>query len=154
MSMYRGHLVGGLIFYTFTVVLVSVWQDALVYSIPGLLATLAGSLFPDIDVRSTGQNLFLKVLLLIVALCLFLQASLPLTLLLIFSVLPLVMPHRGLFHNLYFIVVLVALCTGSLLYSMPASWRSIIFLAGYFLLGVLSHLILDKGMRRTFHHSR
>lgn len=154
MSMYRGHLIGGFIFYACTIALVSIWQDALIYSIPGLLATLAGSLFPDIDVRSTGQNLFLKLLFLAVALCIFLQASLPLMVLLIFSVFPLVFPHRGLFHNLYFIMGLVSLCAGSLLYSMPGSWRSIILLAGYFLLGVLSHLILDKGMRKTFHHSR
>ncbi len=152
MSLYRGHLVGGLISYIIVTVLASVFQNGLVFSIPGLIATLAGSLFPDIDVRSNGQNLFLKVLFLMIVLCLFLQASVPLILLLIFSVLPLIFPHRGLFHDLYFIVALVALFSGAMIYSMPSSWRTIVTIAFFFMVGVLSHLVLDKGMKKTFQH--
>lgn len=151
MSMYRGHLVGGLIFYLILMVICSVCQNRLVFSLSGLVATLAGSLFPDIDVRSSGQNLFLKLLLLVMILCLFLQASVPLSLLLIFSFLPLIFPHRGLFHDLYFISVFVILFSGSLVYAMPSSWRTIVMIALFFLLGVISHLILDKGMKKTFH---
>lgn len=151
MSMYRGHLVGGLIFYLILMVICSVWQNSLFFSIPGFIATLAGSLFPDIDVRSSGQNLFLKLLLLVMILCLFLQASIPLSLLLIFSFLPLIFPHRGLFHDLYFISVFVILFSGSLVYAMPSSWRTILMIAFFFLLGVISHLMLDKGMKKTFH---
>lgn len=150
--MYRGHLVGGLMSYVIVIALYSVWHNSFTLSIPGLIATLAGSLFPDIDVRSNGQNLFLKILLLVIVLCLFLQASLPLMLLLIFSVLPLVLPHRGLFHDLYFISALIAIFSGSLIYTMPSSWRMIVSMSFFFLLGVLSHLILDKGMRKTFQH--
>lgn len=151
MSMYRGHLVGGLVFYLIFMVICSVWQNRLIFSISGLVATLAGSLFPDIDVRSSGQNLFLKLLLLMMILCLFLQASVPLSLLLVFSFLPLIFPHRGLFHDLYFIGALLVLFSGSLIYALPSHWQTVVVLSCFFFLGVISHLVLDKGMKKTFH---
>jgi len=152
MSMYRGHLLGGLMFYVVVIALSSVWHNMLIFSLSGLIATLAGSLFPDIDISSAGQNLFLKILFLVVVLCLFLQASIPLMVLLGFSVLPLLFPHRGLFHDLYFILALVIFFSGAMIYTIPMSWRLIVTISFFFLLGVLSHLILDKGMRKTFRH--
>lgn len=149
--MYRGHLIGGLVAYLLVIAVFSIWKNAFVHDLGGLIATLAGALFPDIDVRSTGQSLFLKILLLVIILCLFLQASLPLILLLIFSVLPLVFPHRGLFHDLFFILAVTAVFAGSLIYTMPSSSRTIVTMAFFFLAGVLSHLILDKGMKKTFY---
>lgn len=151
MSMYRGHLVGGLIAYLLVIAVFSIWQNRFEHDLGGLIATLAGSLFPDIDVRSTGQSLFLKVLFLVIVLCLFLQASVPLMLLLIFSLLPLIFPHRGLFHDLFFILALTAVFAGSLIYMMPSSSRTIVTMALFFFIGVLSHLVLDKGMKKTFY---
>lgn len=39
-----------------------------------------------------------------------------------------------------------------MIYSMPSSWRTIVTIAFFFMVGVLSHLVLDKGMKKTFQH--
>ncbi len=151
MSMYRGHLLGGLAAYLLVIIAYGVMHNTFVHNFQGLLATLAGSLFPDIDIRSKGQRLFLKILFLAVVLCLFLQASFPLMLLLIFSVLPIIFPHRGLFHDALFVFALAAFVAGSLIYIMPENTQTILTMMFFFFIGVLSHLILDKGMKKTFY---
>ncbi len=151
MSMYRGHLLGGFAAYLAVIVLYGIWQDTFAHNFHGLLATLAGSLFPDIDIRSKGQRLFLKLLFIAVVFCLFLQASFPLMMLLIFSVLPIIFPHRGLFHDTIFVFTLSAFVAGSLIYIMPENSYTILTLFFFFYVGVISHLVLDKGMKRTFY---
>ncbi len=152
MSMYRGHLVGGLAAYLMVIVAWGIYTSVFQHYFPGLLAALAGALFPDIDIRSKGQRLFLKILFLLVLLCLYLQASLPLMALLLFSVLPIVFPHRGLFHDIIFVMVLAITAAGSLMYVLPAKTEMISAVAFFFLVGVISHLVLDKGFKKTFYH--
>ncbi len=149
--MYRGHLLGGLAAYFIAIIIISVIQGTFIHYGPGLLAALAGSLFPDIDIRSKGQRLFLKLLLIAVLLCLYLKAAVPLTILLFFSVLPIIFPHRGLFHDTIFVLILSFLFTGALIYSMPSKTETIVITMLFFFIGVLSHLILDKGMKKTFY---
>ena len=152
MSMYRGHLLGGLAAYLIVIVAWGIYTSVFQHYFPGLLATLAGSLFPDIDIRSKGQRLFLKILFLLVTLCLYLQASLPLLLLLFFSVLPIVFPHRGLFHDIIFVTLLAVTAAGSLLYVIPNKTEVVVASTFFFLVGVISHLVLDKGFKKTFYH--
>ncbi len=153
MSMYRGHLLGGLAAYLLVIVAIGLYTKLFQHHFPGLLAALAGSLFPDIDIRSKGQRLFLKLLFLVILCCLLLRASLPLMVLLFFSVLPIVFPHRGLFHDIIFVTVLSLTAAGSLIYVIPHRIELIVIVTFFFLVGVLSHLILDKGVKKTFYHS-
>lgn len=152
MSMYRGHLLGGLAAYLMVIVVYGIYTSAFQHYFPGLLAALAGSLFPDIDIRSKGQRLFLKILFLLIVVCLYMQASVPLMVLLMFSVLPIVFPHRGLFHDLIFVGLLALTVAGSLIYVMPDSTDKICLVTFFFYVGVLSHLVLDKGFKKTFYH--
>ena len=115
-----------------------------------LAATLAGSLFPDIDIRSQGQHLFLKIVLLLLIICLFLQAYIPVVMILFFSVLPLVIPHRGLFHDLSFVAILCAFTDLALILFMPHKAKTVIITSLFFIVGVVSHLLLDKGFKKTF----
>ncbi len=152
MSMYRGHLVGGLAAYLIVIVVYGIYTTVFQHYFPGLLATLAGSLFPDIDIRSKGQRLFLKILFIAIVWCLYLQASIPLMILLMFSVLPIVFPHRGLFHDIIFVGALSVTAAGSLIYTMPEKTDMIVLVTFFFLVGVISHLVLDKGFKKTFYH--
>lgn len=152
MSMYRGHLLGGLAAYLMVIVAYGIYTSVFQHYFPGLLAALAGSLFPDIDIRSKGQRLFLKILFLLIVLCLYLQASVPLMILLMFSVLPIVFPHRGLFHDIIFVGALAVTAAGSVIYILPDKTELIFLVTFFFFVGVLSHLVLDKGFKKTFYH--
>jgi hypothetical protein len=151
MSLYRGHLLGGLASYLLVIAVWGVYTSVFQHYMPGLIAALAGSLFPDIDISSKGQRLFLKVLFLLIVCCFLMQASLPLMLLLAFSVFPIVLPHRGLFHDLIFVGILTITIASSLIYVMPHNTEVILGVAFFFFVGVLSHLVLDKGFKKTFY---
>lgn len=151
MSNYRGHLIGGIGAYAAVVCVLSLSTIAVSSHLVWFLATLAGALFPDIDVRSKGQHLFLSILLLLLILCLFLQAYVPVVMILFFSTLPIVIPHRGLFHDLGFVGFLSGAVALFLIYLLPAKAESIVTTSLFFHLGVISHLLLDKGFKKTFY---
>ena len=73
---------------------------------------------------------------------------------LFFSLLPIVIPHRSLFHDLGFVGALVGVGTLALIYFVPGKAASIISTSLFFLLGVISHLVMDKGFKKTFYHWR
>ncbi len=150
MSMFKGHIVGGLAAYGIMVLLLSLHSMPLAHQVPWFAATLAGALFPDIDIRSKGQRLFLKLLLLLLILCLFLQAFIPVVFILVFSLLAIVVPHRSLFHELWFILLVSSLVALFLMIFMPSHTETIFMSTLFFLAGVLSHLLLDKGVKGTF----
>ncbi len=150
MPNYKSHLIGGLLFYGLVLFLFSLSKVAWTTHLYWLTATLAGSLFPDIDIKSKGQRLFLKVLLLLLLLCLFLQAYVPVIMILCFSLIPLIVPHRGLFHDMGCIAVMCGLTDLILIFIVPAKSKTIIVTSLFFMVGVLSHLLLDKGFKGTF----
>ncbi len=150
MSQFKGHVLGGLVAYGAVVFLFSLTTVPLATHLQWIIATFAGALFPDIDIKSKGQHLFLKILLLLLILCLFLHAYIPVVLVLIFSLLPLIIPHRGLFHDLSFIVLITAAIDLVLIFVLPYKGETIITTSLFFLLGVFSHLLLDKGVKKTF----
>lgn len=150
MPQFKSHLIGGLILYVLVLFLFSLGSFSFATHLYWLSATLAGSLFPDIDIRSKGQHLFLKILALLLIVCLFLQAYVPVIMILFFMLIPLVMPHRGLFHDIWFITILCAFIDLLLIFFIPDRAKSIITTSLFFLLGVVSHLLLDKGFKGTF----
>lgn len=150
MAMFKGHILGAIIFYAAVVFFFSLGSYGLINNISWFIATLAGALFPDIDISSKGQHLYLKVLALLFFLCLFFQAFVPLVMLLAMVILSVFVPHRSLFHDLRFIMAVTAIVAIGLLFLMPAKTHLIVSSSLFFLLGVLSHLLLDKGIKGTF----
>ena len=150
MPNFKGHLFGGLLFYGIAIFLLSLSQVSWTTQLYWLCATLAGALFPDIDIKSKGQHLFLKILVLLLIVCLFLKAYIPVVMILMLSLLPLIIPHRGLFHDLGFITILCGLIDLLLIFFLPHKAKTIIVTSLFFMLGVTSHLILDKGLKHTF----
>lgn len=150
MPNYKGHLVGGTFVYAgFLYLLTLFCIPAVSFSLglEWLLFTLAGALFPDIDVKSKGQKYFYWV---IFALAIFLVLKNKLKLALavtIFSVIPMLCKHRGIFHRTWFVVLLIVLIAALLILHFPHCQRIIAFDALFFMVGALSHLWLDLGWR-------
>lgn len=146
---YKGHLVGGCAAFGFGLFLLhSSYNPTHLNALEWFLCALAGALFPDIDVKSKGQNLFYKGML-IMLLVLFAKGLVHIALMIgILALIPMVVRHRGLFHRLWFIIMApyaIALC---LTVYYPAYSRILLVDTSFFVLGAISHLWLDLGLRR------
>lgn len=141
---YKGHLIGGSITYLVILQLVKSFQPSVSILLQGFVFCILGSLFPDVDIKSKGQNIFYALAL--ITLCCFLyyeRIDLFIGLsLLVFT--PLLVKHRGIFHQLWFLVT-VSIVMGLVIdnFHAPSStWA--IKNALFFLTGALSHIALDR----------
>jgi len=149
MANYKGHLVGGVVAFGMLFLLVPIVPTT-ARTVEWLLWCLAGSLFPDVDTKSKGHNLFYLAM---VPLLLFLiaQARFQLAAILaVASLLPLISQHRGLFHRLWFLLLIA----GALLLVLPVYTgitQSVLrYDVLFFLVGAASHLWLDVGLVKMF----
>jgi len=148
MPNYKGHLVGGFIVYCIIIGIGTLYATSFMVLLQWLLSTLAGSLFPDIDTKSKGQKL-LYTLLFVMSLVLLVQKRYRLIAYCgVVAVLPLITRHRGIFHKLWFIILIIGLGTAGLISLYPCAMVPIGKLAGFFLAGAISHLYLDLGLKR------
>lgn len=145
---YKMHVVGGILCYLPLVYCVTYGMTpSLSVAFEWLSFAVLGALFPDIDIKSKGQKLFYRffaVLLLMLAV----QGRFELAALFGIMVLaPMVVRHRGLFHEPWFLVMFplaTAACAG---FYAPALQQSLFVDAGFFIAGALSHIVLDRGIR-------
>ena len=154
MPNYRGHLLGGaatfgLLFYlgqktgfieAKNFAKISTW----------LLACLLGSLFPDIDITSKGQRLLYASLLIIIPGIILSQEwflFLPVTLIAIF---PLLVRHRGITHRVPFILAAPFVVSAIIAYYNQSAGKLVIGCYPFFVLGALSHLLLDRLQTKLF----
>ncbi|MCL5436260.1 MAG: metal-dependent hydrolase [Candidatus Dependentiae bacterium] len=106
-----------------------------------------GGLFPDIDTASRGRRLFTILLLALLLWCLLTRAYI--TALATFAVLllPLLVRHRTIFHNLLFIGCFTAL-VASIFFTMHLFYlRTILLMAALFFVGCWGHLVADFGFK-------
>lgn len=149
MANYKGHLVGGAVTYGILFCLIPT-VPTMTRAAQWLAWCLAGSLFPDVDTKSKGHNLFylamLPLLLFLIAQSRYQLAAL----LAVASLLPLVAQHRGLFHRFWFLLIIA----GALVLVVPIytgiPTKTIRIDLLFFLAGALSHLWLDLGIRKMF----
>jgi membrane-bound metal-dependent hydrolase YbcI (DUF457 family) len=149
---YRGHVIGGLFFYLIALVGIWIINQDLFNNKPlllfGLCATIIGSLFPDIDTTSKARRLLYgSVVLLFLMSVLAHQgymAALCIAVLLIVAT----AHHRGLFHNLLFLVGFTCVISWVLVALFPPAQRLIAINSVFFLWGIISHKLLD--IRRGF----
>lgn len=145
---YKGHLIGGLGAFGVGFYFVSAGNPSHYVVVEWLLCALAGSLFPDVDVKSKGQNLFYKgILIILLLLCLqgyvYFAAAIG-----ILSLFPMLARHRGLFHKAWFIVIMPFFTSFCISVYFPHFSRILLFDTVFFVLGALSHLWLDLGFLR------
>jgi hypothetical protein len=151
MSSYRGHLVGGVLGYLVIAKIFSPcltnqqfsWFDHAIF----LCLALLGSLFPDIDTRSTMQRLFFIALVAVLPVSLFYSTPIFIGLSMLCLII-LCIPHRSITHNPWLLIVVpLALASIYMRYHAPATTKPLIY-AGYFIIGALSHWALDFGLSR------
>jgi len=150
---YKKHLFGGACFYAIIIYVLrasKACNPSLSTLLEWLAWTLAGSLFPDVDIKSKGQKLFYSLLFLVlIALALFERFKL-IAILSCCCMTPLLVHHRGLFHRIWFIVGLPLLLASLAGNWMPAYKNAFLYDALFFILGAVSHLWLDLGVFRMF----
>src|SRR5438445_7190288 len=106
---YKGHLVGGTVAFGllfFALVGVVVRQPSMLIAGEWLLFTLAGSLFPDIDIKSKGQKYFYYVVFLLFLFLIYQQQFQLLSCISCITITPMLSRHRGIFHNKCFLIAM------------------------------------------------
>lgn len=146
---YRGHLSGGAVTFSILLLLVSrVCNPTFLTMVEWLGLCLAGSLFPDIDIKSKGQKYFYWVAFLIIIFLALKRRFDILVLVSLISIIPMLVRHRGLFHRAWFIIALPLLLWHLISMQFPAFRTMLLFDVIFFIAGALSHLWLDLGLRR------
>ena len=151
MPNYKQHLLGGCAAYGLAMLAASsTCTLSCVTASEWLACTLAGSLFPDIDIKSKGQKLFYSLFLVTTFVLVITNELQTAALLSILGCVPLLVRHRGIFHDLWFIIALSSISTALLsryiVSSCPVNvWLHTLF----FNAGAFSHLVLDKGLKKT-----
>lgn len=112
-----------------------------------LLFTLAGAMFPDIDIKSTSQKYWYSFIFVCLLVFIGRKNFYTVAFISVTSMLPLFSNHRGLFHRTWF-VVLLPLTTWYCISQGCPSMRTLLFYDTlFFITGALSHLWLDKGTK-------
>lgn len=116
------------------------------------IACIAGSLFPDIDVKSKGQKFFYCIMAPFY-LFFFAQGNLILCFFVgLTALIPILCNHRGLFHSLWFIALFTGLWSMAILQWLPSYENQVVMATIFFLCGALSHLLLDFGFKNMIFH--
>jgi hypothetical protein len=145
---YKGHLLGGIIIYAIALTLLQDYCASIMVAGQWLLCTICGALFPDIDVKSKGQKYFYWFVLAGFFYLIVREHYGMLAFCSILSVVPMLSRHRGLFHELWFLISLPVIAWFLVAYYWPGYMNTAFFYALFFLIGALSHLFLDRGWRR------
>jgi membrane-bound metal-dependent hydrolase YbcI (DUF457 family) len=109
------------------------------------LCSLLGSIFPDIDTKSKGQYFFYLLMLFVLVPLIIYQHWIPLSILSILLIFPLLARHRGMTHNLWFVLFVPFCIPLTIAYTNPNLVTQAFFSYLFFIAGALSHLILDFG---------
>ena len=149
---YKGHLVGGII--TFGLILAGllgifiIQQPSHVMMGEWLLCTLAGALFPDIDVKSKGQKYFYYVVLVGLVILAYQQQFQMLTCFSFVMITPMLVKHRGIFHSPRFVIAVPLIVWIIVAMLLPQQASRFFVDTLFFIGGALSHLWLDFGARQ------
>ncbi|MEX0672010.1 MAG: metal-dependent hydrolase [Candidatus Babeliales bacterium] len=148
---YRTHVLGGLAAFGVTYFFV----QSPMHTDPILVAQLAawcllGSLFPDIDTKSMGRLVWFRILGGMALFGLIAQQGAIVGLSGTLWLLALIANHRGLFHRFWFILLLalLGLMVTDIIAPQYLGYMNNALL--FFVIGALSHLLLDFGLRKTF----
>ncbi len=142
---YRAHMVGGVVAFSCVLYVLSQHGSTDAVTMAGwFVAALLGSLFPDIDTKSKGQGLFYKAMLVCLILLLWLHEMHLFILMSFVALMPLLVRHRGIFHQVWFVIAVpfaFAYAVGS---SFALPHKDFLLIALFFVVGALSHILLDR----------
>lgn len=141
---YRTHLLGATVTYLVILQMIKSMHPSISVVISGFVFCAIGSLFPDIDIKSKGQKFFYSLALIILCCFLYYKRTDLFIGLSLLSIVPLLVKHRGLFHQLWFLIF-ISITTGLVIgnfhenFSLWAMKNALFFLAG-----AISHIVLDR----------
>jgi membrane-bound metal-dependent hydrolase YbcI (DUF457 family) len=155
MPNYKGHLVGGVALYALLLFgFVRIANLSLPMAAEWLFFILAGALFPDIDIKSKGQKYFYWAAALLFVVFAAQQRFEMLTCCSFIIMTPMLVRHRGVFHNPLFVIAVPLITWGVISSIKPANSYRFFLDMLFFIAGALSHIWLDLGtsqmMRRLF----
>ena len=144
---YKTHVIGGII--TFVSVLCLLQKLHLFYcsyltALSCFLATILGALFPDVDTKSKGQMMFYQGVLFYLLLLLWSHKFMMFMVVTCLMMIPLLVPHRGLFHNVLFLTSLTSVASIAAFFLLPYRAYDCIAHLLFFYVGALSHVLLDR----------
>lgn len=144
---YKGHIGGGIIAFALLLYFMQNQCASTSTAMQWLGCTLAGALFPDIDVKSKGQKYFYWIVLCAFILLFAMRQLEMLAACGIISVTPMLCKHRGIFHEMWFVIALPCVVWAAASLAYPRYTETFFFFALFFIIGALSHLYLDRGWR-------
>lgn len=115
----------------------------------GALALL-GALFPDIDIKSKGQKIFSRIILIPICASIILGKLNFLALFTALALFPLLIKHRGITHNPWFIATFPVLAFYFSQAYAPKIQPQTLCGALFFSAGAFSHLVFDFGPIKLF----
>lgn len=145
---FRGHIIGGTVTYLILLQCIKSLKPEISVIVSGFLFCIIGSLFPDIDIKSKGQKLFYTIALFVLFCFLYYERTDLFIGLSLLATVPLLVKHRGLFHQLWFLIF-ISITTGLVIGSFHAQYSAWAMKnALFFLSGAISHILLDRSITR------
>jgi len=144
---YRGHTVGGLAVFGLLRLFLAPLNPTFLTSIEWLLFTLFGALFPDVDIKSRGQNIFYVLLAVAYTGALMMGKVAWSPFFVVAALFPMLLNHRGISHRFWFMILLSISFGFCLSRYFPIHAKAAWFNALFFGVGMLSHLVLDKWVK-------
>lgn len=149
MPNYKGHLVGGAAAYGLLFFAIfAAKKPSIIVAGEWLLFTLAGALFPDVDIKSKGQKYFYYVILLFLIVFIIQRRFEMLSYCSFIIISPMLVKHRGVFHNPLFVIVAPLVIWMLISIAVPHVVQQLFYDTLFFIVGALSHVWLDLGTRQ------
>lgn len=148
---YRGHLMGGIwAFFLMLPIVYYVGIPDIITLIEWCLCALAGSLFPDIDIKSKGQPYFYYAISFLFLILIWHGWHEAVSWCSLVAFLPLFVKHRGLFHRVWFVIGFPLAIFGAVHSFFPHMAQPILPHVLFFIGGALSHIFLDYRCAKLF----
>lgn len=149
MPNYNSHLsAGSITFAAILLLVVPYYPPSITTAAEWFLFSLAGSLFPDIDIKSKGQRYFYWFIFVLLILLATTKRFITLAIVSTLAMVPLLGKHRGLFHRTWFIIIAPFVLWYIAACHYHAFADALFFDVLFFVAGALSHLWLDLGWRK------
>ena len=151
MPNYKGHIAGGVGAFIVTVLgMRMICTPSPLTLVEWLACTVAGALFPDVDIKSKGQRYGYWIILVILTVLLIRKRFEMLMSVSVLAMAPMLSRHRGLFHRLWFIIAFPLLIWYLISLEFPKISGELFYDTLFFIAGAISHLWLDRGLVRMF----
>ena len=144
MPNYKGHLLGGFVAYVCVLLAFITISPSIITACEWLCFTLAGALFPDVDVKSRGQKYFYYLVCAIFIILISQHNYQMVSCLSVIAITPMLVRHRGIFHEIWFLIIFAVVCWAGMSIFFPSLTQPLFINMLFFIVGCISHVALDR----------